>query len=340
MNSAAEHSANSNPLLSICIPTYNRADCLEDCLRSLECATRDLTHRIQIVVSDNASSDHTSAVVEKWIGVLPIRYVRNPENIGAERNFFSSAQHATAEYVWIFGDDDDFGESAVSEVMRYIELEYDVIISNYSSWSKDMRSVISPEAMSRQYRSEYRDPNALLSSFGILLGYISSVVLRKRILLSAPASEYEQFVPYGFPFPYCVYSGLPRAARVAFIPQPLFRRREHNSDLLVQSHETWVKYFIEGPALVFEALGRKGYSAKAISSAKNRNLRDFGIQNIIGGFGNIDRSAARRMMLRHYRSSWRWWLVWLPFLSLPSFWIAVAVRVRNLLRSQRGRRHP
>ena len=65
------------PLLSICIPTYNRAECLEDCLRSLERATQGLIDRVQIVISDNASTDHTPEVVQKWAAVLPIRYIRN-----------------------------------------------------------------------------------------------------------------------------------------------------------------------------------------------------------------------------------------------------------------------
>ena len=260
---------NDRPVLSICIPTYNRADCLDNCLDSLERATRNCRDQIDIVVSDNASTDHTPDVVNAWKALLPIRYVRNAVNIGGERNFFSSASHASAEYIWIFGDDDDFGESAVTEVLRYIKQGYDVILSNYSSWSKDMNQMIGSNGMSPSYKPEYDDRELILSTFGILMGYISSVVVRKSILLSTPPSEYEIFVPYGFPFPFCVYCGMQKGARLAFIPTPLFRRRQYNSDFDgTGSGPQWLKFFTEGPALVFEALEQKGYSRAAIRRAQ------------------------------------------------------------------------
>ena len=332
MSTVQQPSPATRRILSICIPTYNRADCLDDCLKSLEIATRKCRDRVQIVISDNASTDHTPDVVKRWSSALPILSVRNPTNIGGERNFFSSARHATAEYVWIFGDDDEFGDSAVTEFLRYIDQDYDIIVANYSSWSKDMQTVISQQAMSTKFLEDYTDPDVILSAFGILLGYISSVVVRRSILLSVPASEYEVFVPYGFPFPFSVYCGLPRPTRFRYIAEPLFRRREHNSDLLVQCHTTWLKYFIEGPALVFEALQRKGFSERAVLLAKTNNLRDFGIRNVVAGFDRINRRATRRMMYQHYSASWRFWLVWLPFLMLPATVVGAAVKLRKRLR--------
>jgi hypothetical protein len=274
-------------------------------------------------------------VVNAWKALLPIRYVRNAVNIGGERNFFSSASHASAEYIWIFGDDDDFGESAVTEVLRYIKQGYDVILSNYSSWSKDMNQMIGSNGMSPSYKPEYDDRELILSTFGILMGYISSVVVRKSILLSTPPSEYEIFVPYGFPFPFCVYCGMQKGARLAFIPTPLFRRRQYNSDFDgTGSGPQWLKFFTEGPALVFEALEQKGYSRAAIRRAKTRTLRDFGVANILSRIDQIDRQAVRSMMYRHYRSSWRYWMAWLPFLVLPNLALKIALRSYRYLRDR------
>ena len=50
----------ASPLLSICIPTYNRRDFLETCLRSVvEELERHPDTSIEVVVSDNASTDGT-----------------------------------------------------------------------------------------------------------------------------------------------------------------------------------------------------------------------------------------------------------------------------------------
>ncbi|HEV2620169.1 MAG TPA: glycosyltransferase family 2 protein [Acidobacteriaceae bacterium] len=329
--------SSDRPVLSICIPTYNRADCLDNCLGSLERAIRRCNDQIEIVVSDNASTDRTQDVVDAWKALLPIRYVRNAANIGGERNFFSAASHAKAEYVWIFGDDDDFEEFAVEEILRYVGMGYDVILSNYSSWSKDMEQMITSNVMGRGYEEAYDDPDVILSTFGILLGYISSMVVRKNILFSASPSEYEVFVPYGFPFPFCVYCGMRKGARMAFIKTPMFRRRDYNGGFDGPDEAMrWLKFFSEGPALVFEALGRKGYSRAAIRGAKNRTLSDFGIANILSRIDHIDRRSIRSMMYRHYQSSWRYWTVWLPLLVLPTRTIGLALRAYRCLRGGRS----
>lgn len=69
------------PLLSICIPTYNRASYLEQCLKSIvgqEC----FDSRVEVVISDNCSSDDTQAIgmryQEKYAN---IHYFRNAENV-------------------------------------------------------------------------------------------------------------------------------------------------------------------------------------------------------------------------------------------------------------------
>lgn len=75
------------PLVSICIPTYNRSDCLEQTLQSTICQAEFLDGRVEIVISDNASTDETENVGElyskKYSG---IHYYRNNQNV-ADKNF-------------------------------------------------------------------------------------------------------------------------------------------------------------------------------------------------------------------------------------------------------------
>lgn len=67
------------PLLTIAIPTYNRAEKLEVLLEQLTADTAYDPTRVEIVVSDNASTDHTAQVVARF---ADIRYHRNETNIG------------------------------------------------------------------------------------------------------------------------------------------------------------------------------------------------------------------------------------------------------------------
>ena len=94
----------SQPLLSICIPTYNRARFLRVCLDSVFFQFSDEKLKD---VSDNASPDSTEALVLGYQKTFPqLKYFRNPENIGFGLNLVNSVTKAAGKYGWYLGDDD------------------------------------------------------------------------------------------------------------------------------------------------------------------------------------------------------------------------------------------
>lgn len=328
----------NTPLLSVCIPTYNRASFLAECLESLALLGAAYWTVIEVVVSDNASTDNTKEVVDKYAKLIPIRYFRNANNIGGERNFFASASHALGKYVWVFGDDDIFEEAAAVTALKYIGLAYDLIVLNYSVWSREMDTKLRSHGIARTETATFDNANAVLASLALHLGYISSVIVRKDIFLSAPAEEYEQFVQYGFSHLYSTYRGLPAHCRAICLPDPVFKNRADNCQGFIgESAQTnWNKYFVEGSALVFETLGRKGYSPSAVTGAKGQVLRDFIQGRILTGMSGANRTALARLMYSHYRSNWRFWLICLPSLlaprSLLRFTVSTYLGVRRALR--------
>lgn len=75
-----------NPLLSICIPTYNRAEYLKKTIDSI-INQKDFDERIEIVISDNCSTDNTENLCMEYTSKFSnIKYFRNDDNI-ADRNF-------------------------------------------------------------------------------------------------------------------------------------------------------------------------------------------------------------------------------------------------------------
>lgn len=70
-------------LLSICIPTHNRAPYLKKCLDSLVCQPEFLNGAVEIVISDNASTDNTTELIRYYQNKYDnIVYHRNVKNIG------------------------------------------------------------------------------------------------------------------------------------------------------------------------------------------------------------------------------------------------------------------
>ena len=56
---------NKQPLLSICIPTYNRAEYLEGALKNIVTDSA-FDSRVEVIISDNASTDNTQEVGKKY----------------------------------------------------------------------------------------------------------------------------------------------------------------------------------------------------------------------------------------------------------------------------------
>src|SRR5664279_654163 len=93
-------------LLSICIPTYNRAKNLEDTLISIVQQRRfQETDDVEIVISDNCSGDNTGNVSEKFAALYKekIRYFRNTENI-SDANFEKVLSYGKGQYLKLNND--------------------------------------------------------------------------------------------------------------------------------------------------------------------------------------------------------------------------------------------
>ncbi|MGI9141987.1 MAG: glycosyltransferase family 2 protein [Fluviibacter sp.] len=97
------------PLISVVIPTYNRADLLDKAIASV---LAQHGNDYEVVISDNCSTDQTPAVVEKYLADSRVRYSRNESNIGMVGNWKKAIRElATCEWFLLLSDDDYLLES-------------------------------------------------------------------------------------------------------------------------------------------------------------------------------------------------------------------------------------
>jgi len=109
----------AQPLVSIGIPTYNRADLLDKAIAS---AVAQTYPHLEIVISDNHSTDPTESLVQDWCQRDPrIRYHRHFENIGPYGNFRAVLKEAHGEYFMWLGDDDWIDPNYVQTCWEYLQ---------------------------------------------------------------------------------------------------------------------------------------------------------------------------------------------------------------------------
>lgn len=113
----------NEPLLSICIPTYNRVIFLKrTCALIFAQADEENLGRLEICISDNASTDNTRIVVNDFLMKYPqnVRYKINDKNYGTAYNIFEVLKMAHGEYLWCIGDDDIFIDGAIPHLFKLI----------------------------------------------------------------------------------------------------------------------------------------------------------------------------------------------------------------------------
>jgi glycosyltransferase involved in cell wall biosynthesis len=108
-------------MVTIAVPTYNRAAKLRHAIESV--IAQDHAP-LELVISDNASTDGTQAVCEEYAARHAwIRYVRQPTNVGPTRNFESVRELARGEFILFLADDDWLDPGYVSACVASIEAD-------------------------------------------------------------------------------------------------------------------------------------------------------------------------------------------------------------------------
>lgn len=113
----------SHPLISICIPAYNRP---VELARLLESVSHQGWSGLEIIVSDDASpcEQGMQEVVGHYssacVGSV-VRYFRNPVTLGYDANLRHTIERATGEYCLFMGDDDVLCPNALREIAPRLE---------------------------------------------------------------------------------------------------------------------------------------------------------------------------------------------------------------------------
>lgn len=102
------------PAVTVCVAVYNGEVYLDKALEAL-CAQAFAD--LEIVISDNASTDATPAIIQKWAAIdKRIRVHRQPENIGARLNYIWLLENTSSPLMMFAAYDDLWTPNYVAEL--------------------------------------------------------------------------------------------------------------------------------------------------------------------------------------------------------------------------------
>ena len=141
----------SAPLVSFCVPTFNRARYLDSLLGMLAQQLAHFPYSYEVFVSDNASTDDTPEVLARHEGTLPLRCVRQPSNRGGGGNWQYLMSQARGTYVMYVADDDAILGDAVARTIATMEAHPKIGIV-YAPWM--LYDLVNDRAHGEFYRQD------------------------------------------------------------------------------------------------------------------------------------------------------------------------------------------
>jgi glycosyltransferase involved in cell wall biosynthesis len=166
----------SKPILSFCIPTYNRANCVEQCVKwILEHPGDD----IEIVVSDNASSDDTKERLSQ-IRDLRLKYFRNEKNEGFGYNLDRVLSESSGDYCFLISDEDEVNINKISKLIEIIRQNLNLAVIFGNVVSADYRSMVESEN-ERDLQRRLAAGIRAIEEMSFKHAYLSGIIVNKEL---------------------------------------------------------------------------------------------------------------------------------------------------------------
>jgi abequosyltransferase len=306
---------NIAPLLTIAIPTRNRALYLRENLIQLKKELSNIHDEVvELIVSDNCSTDETEEVVKSFVGnEFNILYVRNEQDIGWGRNFLQCFNLARGTYVLILGDDDFFVDGALPLLLNRLQAgEYGVLCFRPYGFDFDFRDEFPGLGGGEK---EYSNGGRFIEDIGALMTLISCCIINKK-LISDPRNQNEEVNSKNLPVLHLVLRAALSAKRNLYIRRYLIACKRNNS-----SNYIFSEIFVNEMWNVIRSFELNGLDTPSLRVLERRLLVSYYpfyiLQSRLSGGNNlrVDRNNFDKMFGRN--SLYYFWLR--PIFLLPKY---------------------
>jgi abequosyltransferase len=316
-----------NYLLTICIPTYNRAHMLGPLLNRLRDRIVDsgLTSTVQILVLDGGSQDHTPQLLKSAAGIT---YFRRGQRVGIDRDILKCVELADGKYCWLFSDDDDFAPDAIDYVVDFLEKNQDLtgVFCNripYDSFmEKPVSEVVNWPGNTLNTDKLYTKKSECFSGIGMDFGFISSQIVNRSAWQRVVSScEFSDLTTTYYLMVHIIGKMMEKPFKWFYISKPLVKQRTGNDSLLIS------KGVIHRQTIEHENFDRIIRLHFHIESAEYRRFFLKMVRRLPRVIANLkaqelrfnDQTKLLKLYYRKYRHYPDFWFAAVPIFLLPNF---------------------
>jgi len=307
----------SQPLLSICIPTYNQPDAIE---RLLRCIFLEVNQEIEIIVKDDSSNDDTAAVVQEYSSKFPIKYIRGQKE-GLDTAILFLTKEASGKYVWWIGDD-AVVSNGVRRVMAFLKKNEPAFV---------FLNCIDANSGESQFHigldKKFKDGSEVLEEvLGGGLGFISATLFKRENAISGIESA-KKYIGTAYVNLYLIYHVLSQNGGLYYMSEPVIINYPTNTEEVVRIVKK-KDGTIQNQA--FQVFGINFFNiTKAFRSKfKNRAIRKIVSESfaytwrgvLVGWVGGWDTPIGKRWQM--FKVYWSFPEIWLAMTAfLMPFWL-------------------
>lgn len=305
-------SIEQSPILSIAIPTWNRAAYLAETLRQLASELGSVNQSaVEILVSDNASTDQTPEVVNRCLREgLRLRSIRNSENIGSDANIAQCFNLAKGKYVLILGDDDVFVDGGLKALLDLLETDdYGVVCMRSYGFDSNFRMEYPGGDGAPQF---FESADDFFKKLGPLITLISVCVINKKLL---PGVDASLFCGSNLVQVHLVARAAIAAKHNAFFNRYLIACKRNNS-----GGYNFAKVFVENFFFIMDAYKGSRFTAIGIRNLESRMMLSFYPFYLykMRVYGNAKTLESDRLIYeRRFKGRWQYEVLLNPILSWP-----------------------
>lgn len=310
-------------LLTIAIPTYNRSNLLDESLSYLLPQVALHKNEIQLVISDNHSTDNTAIIIEKYKRKFPdikLKISVQEENLGYYGNFKKCRELSCGKYLWILSDDFQVLDRTVEKIIDILR----------------KKEVIGALYLNPQIRKFKSLKNIFIESPTIDFDHYfkiaqqQSTYVSKNIILNRKNDDNIIFEKYknndliGF---ILMINSIKYSNKVVVLTGHLIRIKKATANFNV--FKVWVNDISNCINLLKEAgLLKKKTIDSFVNSILKSNIK---FHYINAKYKNIDLDNIEKEISKQYSSFIRYWIDLFPYFFIPRCFLCVYFIIRKLI---------